>query len=182
MEQELLYEFTEDNGVVVSIFKGNLGDKDKDIIVKIKDNNIGDIKEKSIKHIYWAVDVYIKKARNHALTNKFLKEIGNLWNSLPSLDNNKKETVNSWVEENLTIINLDEYIELDNYGFLPIKSLYKILVLLLANERSEDPNSHYFFRTILFRLIDDDPDIYDVLAWCTYTKKAPTDIKRENRR
>lgn len=182
MAQELLYEFSEDNGVVISVYKGSYGDADKDIIVKVKDSNVGDVKEKSIKHIYWAVDVYIKKAKNLELTNKLLKKVGDLWSSLPLLDNNKKETVEKWVNDNLSNVDLNEFSELNGYGFLPVNSLYNILVLLLVNERSEDPASHYFYRTILFRLIDDDPDIYDVLAWCTYTKKSPTDIKRDKKR
>ena len=177
-DNPLLYEFENDNGIVIRVRKGNKGNLDTDILVTLTDSNIGDKEEKNIKHIYWVVDVLMKKEHNKQLMNEFLGHFVNSWNSLDTFVSNKKEDIEKWINNHLKDLDLSEYDELNNYGFLSMKTLHYILMMLSGNEKSAREDA-FMFKTIITRIANDDADIYDVIAWAD-TNKA--DIKWENRK
>lgn len=177
-ENPLLYEFFNDDGITIRVRKGNKGNLDTDILVTLTDSRVGDTEEKNIKHIYWAVDVLMKKEHNKDLMNQFLNIFVNSWSSLDTFKSNKKEDIKEWINKHLMNIDLSEYDELNSYGFLSMKALHQILMLLSGNEKSATEKA-FMFKTIITRIAEDDADIYDIIAWAD-TNKA--DIKWENRR
>lgn len=174
----LLYEFVNDDGITIRVRKGTKGNINTDILVTITDSRIGDTEEKNIKHIYWVVDVLMKKEHNKELMNQFLKIFVNSWNSLDTFSSNCKDDIEKWIKAHLDNIDLSEYESLNEYGFLSIKALHQILTLLSGNEKSATEKA-FMFKTIITRISEDDVDIYDVIAWADNNQ---ADIKWENRR
>lgn len=177
----VLYEFSNDDGIIVKVRKGTRGNTDTDILVTITDSKVGDTTEKRIRHIYWLVDVLMKKEHNKELMNSFLKIFVNLWSSLDTFKSNSKENIENWIHKYLDNIELSEYESLNAYGFLTIKTLHRILMLLTGNEKSAGEET-FMFKTIITRIVENDDDIYDIIAWADYSKINRLEIKWDNRR
>ncbi|MDY0316829.1 MAG: hypothetical protein RBQ63_03585 [Acholeplasmatales bacterium] len=174
----LLYEFVNDDGITIRVRKGTKGNLNTDILVTITDSRINDLEEKNIKHIYWAVDVLMKKEHNKELMNQFLRVFVNSWNSLDTFKSNNKDDIEKWIQDHLNNIDLSEYEQLNSYGFLSIKALHQILMLLSGNEKSAREDA-FMFKTIITRISENDADIYDVIAWADNNQ---ADIKWSNKR
>ncbi len=177
-DNPLLYEFVNDDGITIRVRKGTKGNLNTDILVTITDSKIGDSEEKNIKHIYWVVDVLMKKEHDKDLMNQFLRVFVNSWNSLDTFKSNRKDDIEQWINAHLNNINLSEYESLNEYGFLSMKALHQILMLLSGNEKSATEKA-FMFKTIITRISEDDADIYDVIAWADNNQ---ADIKWDNRR
>lgn len=174
----LIYEFINDDGCIIRVRKGQKGNLNTDILVTLFDSKVKDQKEKNIKHIYWVVDVLIKKEHNPVAMNNFISYFVNMWSALETFKSNHKENIEKWIAKYLLDINLSDYKELDGYGFLSMQTLHRILLLLSGNEKSAGENT-FMFKTIITRIANNDPDIYDVVAWADSNK---ADIKWKNRR
>lgn len=174
----LLYEFVNEDKTVVRVRKGLRGNLGTDILITIQDKRVNDTKEKSIRHIYWVVDALLKREREPLLTKDFLNKFVLSWTALDTFKSNNKEDIEEWINRYLTNIDLTEYEVLNKFGFLSIKTLYQILMLLSGNEKSSRPDA-FMFRTIITRIAEGDADLYDVVAWADCNK---ADIKWDNRR
>ena len=108
----------------------------------------------------------------------FLNKFVHSWTALDTFKSNNKEDIEEWINKYLTNIDLTEYEALNKFGFLSIKTLYQILMLLSGNEKSSRPDA-FMFRTIITRIAEGDADLYDVVAWADCNK---ADIKWDNRR
>lgn len=179
-EKTLLHEFNEFDGVTVKVWKGHRGNKETDIDVTIKDKRVKDAKDKSLRHIYWVVDVLLKSEHDPELTCKFLKHFVDEWDKIETLKSNSFDEVNAWISKYLNTdeIDLSEYESLSRYGFMPIMVLYDVLTLLTLNERSASKDN-YMFKTVIQRIAENDTDIYDIIAWADNNWG---DLKRENRK
>ena len=174
----ILYEFINEDETIVRVRKGVRGNLGTDILVTIQDKRVNDTKEKSIRHIYWVVDALLKREKEPLLTEEFLNKFVSSWTALETFKSNNKKDIEEWINKYLADIDLTEYESLNQYGFLSIKTLYQILMLLSGNEKSSRSDA-FMFRTIITRIAEGDADLYDVVAWADCNK---SDIKWGNRR
>ena len=173
--QELLFELKNPDGVVFRVRKGTKQNTNTDVVVTILDGRVGDAKEKPIRHIYWLIDVLMKKTGDPNLTKEFLSIFTEAWKTVETFKSNSKADIELWINQHVLSADLKKFDSLNNYGFLPIDTLFNILMTLTGNEKSAGDFA-YRYKLVLNRVVNDDSDLYDLIALADNNKK---DLKEE---
>ncbi len=146
------------NDYVLYIFPGDLSEFD--ILIKYKK---GEKKIRTPKHIHWVVDMLLKMQKDNALTREFLLEIKNVWENSVPLQNREFETIKRLIEEDMSEIEIQRYVQLNNYGEYPVDFLFVLMKLLAVQEKTNRADA-YMFGKIIDGLLETELDIFKVVS------------------
>lgn len=147
-------------GYKVAAFQGSLSPND--ILVKYK---TPDSRLRTPKHVHWAVDILMKIQGDRELTRVFLSELQSIWDNSASLHSNDFETLKNLVETSMQ--DLDRFNSLNDYGEYNVAFLYVLMVLLSAQEKTNNPDA-YMFGKVITGLLEEQLDIFKVISAADY--------------
>ena len=152
------------NGLYVYAFPGMLSAND--IWIKFKDKRIPRTQIRTPKHIHWTADLLIKKDNNVQLTNQFLNDMLQRWNSIQPLPNRNYQTIlqNLSLSQNQQFLNT--YQQLNKHGFFTIDFIVHLIELLMLQEKTNNPNAYMFHRVV--NAILNSTDLYGIISTATH--------------
>ena len=99
------------------------------------------------------------------LTRVFLSELQSIWDNSASLHSNDFETLKNLVETSMQ--DLDRFNSLNDYGEYNVAFLYVLMVLLSAQEKTNNPDA-YMFGKVITGLLEEQLDIFKVISAADY--------------
>ncbi len=155
---EPLTKFTLENGVTVSVYPGRLSDLD--IVVKYKLGAKG-ARERTPKHIHWAVDVLLKKQGNLQVTRKLLDYLLAAWGETkPIRDRTERERLSLHYAQSYPA----EFATLDQHGYFSVQFLVILAELLMRQEKTNRPDAYMFGRVLESLRDPDEKDLFKVIS------------------
>ena len=143
---------------VIYVFQGTLSQFD--IIIKYKKDGK---RIRTPKHIHWVVDVLMKMQGNEAVTKQYLEAIQNCWKACAPLTNNDFNTLKSLIEDGEKEIDIEQYLELNEFGEYDVEFLYVLMELLAVQEKTNREDA-YMFGNIIEELLEADRDIFKIIS------------------
>lgn len=144
-------EFDVDGGeTIIAIFQGNRGQHPAlDIIVKYR--QMGK-RLRTPQHLYWAIDLLIKKQHDEPLTNTFVKYLINLYDIVEAFrsegDRLERPLISEANQRDLEMFN-----PLNAFGEYSIEFTCYILELIAIQEKTGNPNE-LMFRDVLSTILE----------------------------
>jgi len=120
------------------IYTGNKNANDIRIRYKKRDTNV-----RTPKHSHWVLDMVLKKEKYPESTNRFISLIEEKYARVNVLPRPEFDLYRTLIND-ISIENLDDYKELSNAGEYPIDFLYLLIVLLIAQEKTNYPSGGLF--------------------------------------
>ncbi len=148
---------------IIYVFEGSLSEFD--ILVKYKKDSS---RIRTPKHIHWVVDILMKMQGNKELTMLFLNSLKNYWDNCVPLPNRNYDTIRELLEHGIEFEQLDEYINLNEYGEYSVLFL-SILTQLLSLQEKTNRADAYMFGVIIDELLDDDIDLFSIVSRAGFT-------------
>jgi|688.fasta_scaffold804431_1 hypothetical protein len=151
---------------LIYIYQGSLSKND--VLIKYKSNKSN--RQRTPKHIHWAIDLLLKRQGNLKLTIKLINKFKELWNVPLSNTENHYENIISVIKDYENYLNLNEYVELNNYGEYPIEFLAPLMSLIMFQEKANYPNA-YMFGQVLVELAKDNIDVFKLVSVSSFRGK-----------
>lgn len=149
-----------ENDMILYVFPGSLSEND--ILIKFRDDNLEGTRIRQPSHIHWVVDILIKKDNNLDLTDNFLDNLLNRWDTISPLE---ERNYNSIMEGLILSRNTDfieQYAELNNFGFFRMDFIIHLMELLMTQEKTNLPEA-YMFREVIIKTIEG-RDLYSIIS------------------
>ena len=151
---------------IIFIYQGNLSKND--ILIKYKSNKSK--RERTPKHIHWAIDLLLKRQGNLELTIKLIKKFRDLWDLPISKTDNDYENIIKIINDYESSIDLNEYKQLNYFGEYPIDFLAPLMSLIMFQEKANYPNA-YMFRQVLDELANPKIDVFKLVSVSSFRGK-----------
>ena len=156
-------EFNLQNGTIIGVFQGSLGDNpDLDIVIKYKE--IGK-RLRTPKHIHWAIDLLIKKEHKPEMVRDLVEYFIAMWDRIQPFSNKADQQRCELHFTNPE--NLAPYEELNDYGEYPIEFIGHIIELMMLEEKTGNHEA-FMFKGVL-EAIRDDREIFEIVSRATFT-------------
>lgn len=163
----VLLSFQVGNDYMIGVYQGSLSQFD--IIVKYKQKEKGRWSRlRTPKHIHWAVDIIIKQHMLPAVTQLFIDELIVFWNQTTSItslaERNQFLNAQSLLHSANAIAR--NYQNLNGKGEYSVEFLCVLAILLMRQEKTNNPNA-YMFKKLLEALRAKD-DIFKIVSVATH--------------
>jgi hypothetical protein len=158
-----LKTFTLFNSHILSVYQGSLSELD--LLVKFRIyNNSKWSRQRTPKHIHWAVDILIKMSHNKSLTREFLKIFNELWEATkPHKTFEERDDMLKVIEFDMNILN--KFNDLNKFGDYNIQFLILLAKILMQQEKNNYPGA-FMFKKLLDALVKGE-DIHKIVSIAT---------------
>lgn len=163
----LLLSFQVGNDYMIGVYQGSVSQFD--IIVKYKQNeNGGWSRLRTPKHIHWAVDIIVKQHMVPVVTQLFIDELIALWNQTAPITSLAER--NQFLNAQSLLLSANaiarNYQNLNGKGEYSVEFLCILAILLMRQEKTNNPNA-YMFKNLLEALKAKD-DIFKIVSVATH--------------
>lgn len=163
----LLLSFPIGNDYMIGVYQGSLSPFD--IIVKYKQKENGRWSRlRTPKHIHWAVDIIIKQHMRPRIAQLFIADLITLWNQTVPITSLAER--NQFLDERSLLHSANaiarNYQNLNGKGEYSVEFLCVLAILLMRQEKTNNPNA-YMFKDLLEALKAKD-DIFKIVSVATH--------------
>lgn len=155
---------------ILAVHQGDISEFD--LLVLYRQKNEGKWSNlRTPRHIHWAVDVLIKLDEDRELTQRFLEEFIQIWNSTIPL--RSLESRASFLNAGTLMAKADEmlarYRALDGKGEYSVRFLTILATLLMAQEKTNREDAYMFGKVL--KALKEGRDIFGIVSSATYSGK-----------
>ena len=151
------------NGYTIYVFQGSLSPND----ILLKYSGPTSKRIRTPKHVHWAVDLLLKKENKPLITNAFLIDVQNMWNSCSPLTGNSFSDINSFINGCFSSFKHSKYVSLDTFGEYPSDFLFVLLSLLAVQEKTNataNGTTAVMFGNVVSELLKSKLDIFKIMS------------------
>ena len=152
----------------LEVYPGNRGDRPECDILVVYRRDGKNQRQRVPKHAHWAVDLLIKMQHEESKTKEFIEEMLKEWEKCPDIKNRDEVTLKTIVSKEYDKINVNEYNELNDYGEYKMDFLTVLLILIMAQEKTSNPNAR-MFKGVLESLLEDSLDLFAIISSASFS-------------